>query len=100
MVNIDGNTDLDLVFKKTLRYENHLKKIKECLSNNVTPLDFAFKKMLAIETVNEDFHMKCYSILKNAEKQLKELLLFESETMVAKIQFEVDMLVKALFPND
>ena len=44
--------------------------------------------------------MKWHSILKNAEKQLRELPLFESETMVAKIQFEVDMSIKALFPDD
>ena len=39
--------------------------------------------------------MKRHSILKNAKKQLIELLLFESETMVDEAQFEVDM-----FPND
>ena len=44
--------------------------------------------------------MKWHSILKNPEKQLTELLLFESETMVAKIRFEVDMSIKALFPNN
>ena len=40
--------------------------------------------------------MKWHSILKNAEKQL----VFESETTVAKIQFEVDISIKALFSND
>ena len=54
----------------------------------------------AIETVHEDFHMRWHGILKKAEKQLTELLLFESESMVAKIQFEVDMSIEALFPND
>ena len=44
--------------------------------------------------------MKWHGILKNTEKKLIELLLFESGTMVAKIQFEVDMSIKALFPND
>ena len=44
--------------------------------------------------------MKWYSILKNSEKQFVELLLLESQTMVAKIQFEVDMSTKALFLND
>ena len=58
------------------------------------------QKTPAIETVNDDFHIKWHSTLKNAEKQLVELLLFESETMVAKMQFEVDMSIRALFPND
>ena len=44
--------------------------------------------------------MKWYSILKNSEKQFVELLLLESQTMVAKIQFEVDISMKALFLND
>ena len=44
--------------------------------------------------------MKWYSILKNSEKQFVELLLLESQTMVAKIQFEVDMSTKAFFLND
>ena len=44
--------------------------------------------------------MKWHSILKNAEKKLMGLLLFKSDTMVAKIQFEVDTSIKALFLND
>ena len=100
MADIDGYTHLDLLFQKALRYEHHQKNFKESLSNDVTPFGLCSKKTPAIETVNDDFHMKWHSILKNAEKQLIELLLFESETMVAKIQFEVDMSIKALFPDD
>ena len=100
MADIDGYTHLDLLFQKALRYEHHQKNFKESLSNDVTPFGLRIKKTPAIETVNDDFHMKWHSILKNAEKQLIELLLFESETMVAKIQFEVDMSIKALFPDD
>ena len=39
-------------------------------------------------------------MLKNGEKQLMELLLFESKTMVAKMQFKVVMLIRAMFLND
>lgn len=56
--------------------------------------------MPAIETVNEDFRIKWHSILNIAEKQLTELLIFASETMVAKIQFEVNMSIKFFFRND
>ena len=86
-------------FHKALRYEHHQKNFKKILSNDVTPFELRIKKTSAIETVNEDFHIKWHSILKNAEKQLTELLLFESETMVAKMQFIVVMSSKALFPN-
>ena len=92
MADIDGNTHLNLLFQKALRYES--------LSSDVTSFWLRIKKAPATETVNEDFHMKWHSILKNAKKQLIELLLFESETMAAKTQFEVDMSIKALFPND
>ena len=91
MADIDGNTHLNLLFQKALRYES--------LSSDVTSFWLRIKMVPAIKTVNEDFHMKWHSILKNAKKQLK-LLLFESETMAAKTQFEVDMSIKALFPND
>ena len=59
-----------------------------------------FRKTPAIGTVIEDFPIKCHSILKNAKKQLIKFLLFESEAMVAKMQFIVVMSIKALFPND
>ena len=39
-------------------------------------------------------------MLKNGEKQLMELLLFESKTMVAKMQFKVVMSIRAMFLND
>ena len=78
----------------------HLDFFSESLSNNVTPFGLHIKKIPAVEIVSYDFHMKWYSILKNSEKQFVELLLLESQTMVAKIQFEVDMSMKALFLND
>ena len=43
---------------------------------------------------------KWQKILKNAQKELIELLLLESEAIIEKIQLEVDNLVNALFPED
>ena len=99
MAGIDGNTHLDLLFQKALRYEHHQKNFKESVSNYVTPFGLRIKKTPVIEIVNE-FHMNWHSNLKNVEKQPIVLVLFESETMVVKIQFEVDMSIKALFLND
>ena len=53
---------------------------------------FRIKKAPAIVRVNEDFHIKWQKILKSAEK--------ESETIIVKIQFEVDNSVNALIPKD
>ena len=66
-------------------------------SFDVTPFGLRIKKIPATEAGYEDFHMRWHSILKNAEKQLIELLLFESETMAAKVKFEVDMSIKPYF---
>ena len=38
--------------------------------------------------------------IENAEKELIEVLLLKSETIIAKIQFEVDNSVNSLFPED
>ena len=50
--------------------------------------------------IYEDFYIKWQKILKSAEKELIELLLLESETVIAKIHFEIDNSVNALFPED
>ena len=95
VANIDGNTHLDLLFKNASRYEHYQENFSEILSNDVTHFELRIKKTLVIETVIEDWH----SILKNAKKQLVEFLLFESEAVVAKMQFIVVMSINALFPN-
>ena len=41
---------------------------------------------LVIVPVNENFHMKLHKIPKNAEKQLIELLLTESATVITKVR--------------
>ena len=90
MAYIDGNSHLNLLFQRALRYEHHRENFRESLLNNITPFGLRIKKSPAIVPVNEDFHIKWHSILKNAEKQLIELLLIESETIIAKIQLEVN----------
>ena len=100
MVYIERNSHLDLLFQKALRYEHHREYFKESLSNNVTPFRLCIKKAPAIVPINEDFHIKWQKILKSAEKELIELMLLESETIIAKIQFEVGNSVNALFPED
>ena len=100
MASINGNKHLDWLFKKALRYEHHQGNFKEIISNDVTPFELRTKKTPETEIVNQDFHIKWHSILKNVEKQLIEFLLFGSEAMVAKIQFAVVMSIKALVANN
>ena len=98
MVFIEGNSHL--LFQKALCYEHHRENFRESFSNNVTPFGFCIKEAPVIVPVNEDFHIKCRKILKSAQKELIELLLLESETIIAKIQFEVDNSVNTLFLED
>ena len=46
------------------------------------------------------YHIKWHNIVKNAEKQLTELLLIVSETVAAKLQLEVDQSIDALFIDE
>ena len=94
------NKHLDLLFKKALRYENHQENFQEIISNDVTPFELRIKETPETEIVNRDFHIKWHSKLKNVEKQLIEFLLFESESMVAKMQSTVVMSIKALVANN
>ena len=57
MANIDGNTHLDLLFQKALRYEPHQENFKEILPNDVTPFEICIKKTPEIEAVNDDFKL-------------------------------------------
>ena len=88
-------THIWIYFFRKLFAMNIIAKILEKVSQIMLHrLDFALRRL------NEDFHIKCQKILKNDEKELIELLLLESETIIAKIQFEVDNSVNALFPED
>ena len=62
MANTDGNTYLDLLFQKALRYEHHQENFKKNISNDVTSFELCIKKTSAIETVNEDLHIKWHGI--------------------------------------
>ena len=92
-----SNSNLNLLFERALCYEDYRENFRESLLNNIAPFGFHIEKSSVIVPVNEDFHIKWHSILKNAEKQLVELLLTESETIIAKIQLEVDQPIDALF---
>ena len=80
MVTFDGNSHLDLVFQKALRYSRHRENYKESLQNGVIPPGLRIKKQPAFIPTTEDFYIKWDSILYDAERKLVELLLVESES--------------------
>ena len=55
----------------------------------IIPLGLKIKKKPAFHPVSEDFEVTWNSILYNAERSIVELLLYESEKVIAKIQVEI-----------
>ena len=58
------------------------------------------KKSPAITPVSEDFNTKWNEVLYNAEKNLVELLLYESSKVIAKGQVELDLEVRKIDPKN
>ena len=54
----------------------------------------------AITPVSEDFNTKWNEVLYNAEKNLVELLLYESSKVIAKSQVELDLEVRKIDPKN
>ena len=73
---------------------------QKSLANGITPFGLRIKKALGIVPVTEDFHIKWNEILKGAERKLIELLLVESEKVIAKIQLEVDNSISTSYPDN
>ena len=94
------NSHLDLLFQKGIRYKHHHENFQESLANGITPFGLCMKKTPGIVPVMEDFHIKWNEILKGAERKLIELLLVESEKVIAKIQLEVDNSISTNYPDN
>ena len=90
MVTFHGNSHLDLAFQKVLRYSHHRENYKKSLQNGVIPPGLRIKKQPAFMPTTEDFYIKWDSILYDAERKLVELLLVESEKVVAKIEIGIN----------
>ena len=56
--------------------------------------------MPAFQPVSEDFFIKWGQILSNAEKNLVELLLYESSRVIAKIEIDFSKEIYKLYPDD
>ena len=88
MVSFDGNSHL--AFQKALLYSRHRENCKKSLQNGVIPPGLLIKKQPAFITTTEDFYIKLDSILYDAQRRLVELLLVESEKVVAMIEIDIN----------
>ena len=80
---------LDLLVQKSLRYKHHKLNYIQSLEEGIIPSELKIKKKPAFQPVSEDFEVKWNSILYNAERNIVELLLYEAEKVIAKIQVEI-----------
>ena len=83
MMLYDGEQHLERLLQKSLRYQHHQKNYEKSLETGIIPKGLKIKKVPAFHPVSEDFFIKCKEILYNAEKNLVELLLYESSKVIA-----------------
>ena len=70
MVLNDGNSHLDHLFQKSLRYNHHKENYKISLEEGVTPTGLKLRKDPAFLPVNDGFQQKWDAILFNGEINL------------------------------
>ena len=87
----NSNSHLNLLFQKGIRDKHHQENFRESLANGIAPVSLRLKKAPEMVPVTEDFHINLNEILKDRERKLIELLLVESEKVIAKIQLDVDV---------
>ena len=80
---------LDVLVQKSLRYKHHKLNYIRSLEEGIIPSGLKIKKNPAFQPVSENFKVKWNSILYNAERNIVELLLYEAEKVIAKIQVEI-----------
>ena len=68
--------------------------------NTIILKGLKIKKVPAFQPVNEDFFTKWEEILYNAEKNLVELLLYESSNVIAKIRIDFSIEIYKLHLDD
>ena len=70
------------------------------LETGIISKGLKIKKVPAFHPVSEDFFIKWEEILYNAEKNLVELLLYESSKVTAKIEIDFSNEIYKLHPDD
>ena len=69
-----------------LRYEHHHENYKNSLLNNTTSYGLQLKKKGQIETVSKNFSVKWANVTYDAERDLVQFLLKESQLMYDKME--------------
>ena len=96
----NGVEHLDKLLQISLRYKHHQLNYEESLRRGVVPKGLQIRKDPAFEQISDDFQIKWNEIPYNAEKNLVELLLYESSKVVAKVEIDFNKELLNCHPND
>ena len=100
MVLNDGNSHLDHLLQKSLRYNRHKDNYKISLEEGVIPAGLKLRKDPAFLPVTDDFQKKWNAILFNADRNLAELLLVETDSVIKKHELDFSQELKTIFQFD
>lgn len=87
-------THLGNLLQKSLWYQHHKENYIQNIHKGNIPNGFQLKKKSAFEPVFSDFNDKWRTNLYQAEKNLVNLLLLESDTVITKINIQIDSILK------
>ena len=90
---------LDLLIQKSMSYKHDKENCIKSLEEGITPSGLQIKKKTAFLPVSEDFGIKWNAILRDAEKNIIKLLMYESDQVIAKIEAEIQEELKEEDPN-
>ena len=79
---------------QSLRYNNHKENYKISLEEGVTPTGLKSRKDPAFLPATDGFQQKWDAILFNAERNLVELLLVETDSVIKKLELDFDKELK------
>ena len=82
-----------------MRYQYHRQNYEESMRTGIVPKGLRIKKAPAFAPLSKDFYIKWDEILYNTEKNLTELLLYESLKVVAKLEVDLDNGISELDPD-
>ena len=80
---------LDLLVQKSLRYKHHKTKFIRSSEEGIALAGLKIKKKPAFQPVSEYFEFKWNAIIFNEEWSVVQLLLYESERVIGKIEVEI-----------
>ena len=91
MVYFDGNTHLDLLYEKSLRYQHHRENYQTSLLEGLTPSGSRIKRRPAINTIFDTFEEQWNFVPLRCRKEIGPVLLKESERIANEIEIQIEI---------